>query len=159
MTEQEFIKQFGLVQDWVNSMRPHWTHLNGDVHNDKDFWNLCIHSVKPEVWTAWCELYGDLKESRPAAFARHSYIYEDSVVINTRLDKGEPMSKPYNKTGYNKPIFRAAMAIKDIIAEITERPFVTKVEPPKPAKRTKPTQAEVMAQFARMESMMKDLFE
>lgn len=160
MTEHEFVKNFITVETWVNSMRPHWTHLKGDVHNDKDFWAQCIHSVKPTVWTAWCEIYGDLNSSQPDIFKRHSYIYEDSVVINTRLDKGEPMSKPYNKTGYNKPIFRAAMAIKDIIADITQRPFCTTTAPaPVPTKRVKPTQAEVMMQWAKTKAMMDELFE
>lgn len=158
MNEQEFMKNYGLVEDWVNTMRPHWTHLNGDVHNDKDFWNMCIHSVKPEVWTAWCQLYGELNQSHPQYFRKHTHIYEDTVVVATRLDKGEAMSKPYNKTGYNKPVFRAAMAIKDIIAEISERPFTTKTVVA-PAKKVKPTQAEVMAQFAKVEAMIQDLFE
>jgi hypothetical protein len=138
-------------------MRPHWAHLNGDVHNDKDFWNMCIHSVKPEVWTAWCQLYGELNQSHTAYFRKHSYIYEDTVVMATRLDKGEAMTKPYNKTGYNKPIFRGAMAIKDIIAEIAERPFTVKVEEPK--KKVKPTPQEVMAQLEKANAMMRELFD
>ena len=158
MNEQEFVKNFDLVAAWVNSMRPHWRHLMGDVHNDKEFWAQCIHSVKPKVWTAWCELYGDLKQTATSAFNRHSYIYEDTVVIATRLDKGEPMTKPYNKTGYNKPVFRAAMAIKDIIADLTEQPFVTQA-PVEVKKRVKPTQAEVMAQWAKTQAMIQELFE
>lgn len=158
MTEQEFIKNFNLVENWVNSMRPHWTHLKGDVHNDKDFWNLCIHSVKADVWTAWCEIYGDLNQSQPHLFKRHSYIYEDSVIINTRLDQGQPMSKPYNKTGYNKSVFRAAMAIKDIVADVTERPFLTSAALPV-VKRVKPTAAEVQLQWAKTKAMMDQLFE
>ena len=159
MNEQEFVKQFDLVNNWVNSMRPHWRHLNGDVHNDKDFWQQCIHSVKGEVWSAWCDLYGDLKDSQPDVFRTHSYIYDDTVVIAQRLDKGQAMSKPYNKTGYNKPIFRAAMAIKDIMADITDRPFETTVVWTKERVKTKPTKAEVMAQFEKTQAMMRELFE
>lgn len=159
MNEQEFIKNFGLVQDWVNSMRPHWKHLNGNVHNDSDFWAQCIHSVKPEVWTAWCQLYGDLNSSATGAFRRHSHIYEDTVEIATRLDKGQAITKPYNKTGYNKPIFRASMAIKDIIAEITERPFETKQVEIVTKKKTKPTKEQVLVEFAKMQAMIEDLFE
>ena len=159
MNEQEFVKQFDLVNNWVNSMRPHWRHLNGDVHNDKDFWQQCIHSVKGEVWSAWCDLYGDLKDSQPDAFRTHSYIYDDTVTIAQRLDKGQAMSKPYNKTGYNKPIFRAAMAIKDIMADITDRPFETTVVWTKERVKTKPTKAEVMAQFEKTQAMMRELFE
>lgn len=158
MTEQEFIKNYDLVNNWVNSMRPHWTHLKGDVHNDKDFWAQCIHSVKPEVWTAWCELYGELKQNQQDLFRRHSYIYEDTVEIATRLDKGQPMTKPYNKTGYNKPIFRGSMAIKDIIADISGNPFTTGVTAP-PKKKVRPTKEEVMAQWAKTQSMIEDLFE
>ena len=157
MNEQEFIKNFDLVQTWVNTMRPHWRHLNGNVHNDKDFWHMCIHSVKPQVWTAWCQIYGDLKQTDLTAFNRHTYIYEDTVVMATRLDKGEPMTKPYNKTGYNKQIFRAAMAIKDIMADLTEQPF--EVAAPPVTKRTKPTKAEVMAQWAKTQAMIEELFE
>lgn len=158
MTEQEFIKNYALVEDWVNTMRPHWRHLKGDVYNDKDFWAQCIHSVKPEVWSAWCELYGELNQTHPQYFRKHTYIYEDTVIIATRLDKGQAISKPYNKTGYNKSVFRGSMAIKDIIAEISERPFVVKQQETV-AKKTKPTQAEVMAEFAKMQTMIEDLFD
>jgi len=157
--QEQFVKNFDLVETWVNSMRPHWVYLSGDVHNDKDFWAQCIHSVKPEVWTAWCHLYGELNQSHPEYFRKHSYIYEDTVVIATRLDKGEPMTKPYNKTGYNKSVFRGSMAIKDIIAEITERPFITTKTEIVTKKKIKPTQAEVLAQLAKVEQMVKDLFE
>lgn len=156
--QHEFVRDFSLVENWVNSMRPHWVYLKGDVYNDKDFWGQCIHAVKPEVWTAWCQIYGQLNQSHPNYFRKHSYIYEDTVTIATRLDKGEAMTKPYNKTGYNKPIFRAAMAIKDIIAEITERPFITH-EQPVVEKRAKPTKAEVLEQIAKVQQMVEDLFE
>ncbi len=158
MNEQEFIKNFTTVESWVNSMRPHWVHLNGEVHNDKDFWHQCMHTVKADVWTAWCHLYGELNQSYPDAFRKHSYIYEDTVAIATRVDKGEAITKPYNKTGYNKAPFRAAMAIKDIIAVITERPFITHEEP-KPAKKAKPTKQELLDQIAKMNQMVEDLFE
>jgi hypothetical protein len=157
MTEQEFVKNFDLVEHWVNSMRPHWTHLSGDVHNDKDFWAQCIHSIKPDVWQAWCELYGQLNSSYPQVFRKHTYIYEDTVVMATRLDQGEPMSKPYNKTGYNKSIFRGSMAIKDIIAEITQRPF--EIKPVETPKKKRPTQAEVLAKFDDLKRTIDELFE
>jgi hypothetical protein len=159
MTEQEFVKNYDLVNNWVNTMRPHWRHLNGDVFNDKDFWAQCIHSVGPDVWTAWCELYGELRQSQMDVFRRHTYVYEDTVVIATRLDKGEPMTKPYNKTGYNKPIFRGAMAIKDIIAEISDNPFTTTQNVVKTTKRVKPTKEEVLAQWAKTDAMLRDLFD
>lgn len=159
MNEQEFIKNFDLVNNWVNTMRPHWQHLQGNVHDDKDFWRECIHSVRPEVWTAWCHIYGELNQSHPQYFRKHSYIYEDTVVVATRLDKGEPMTKPYNKTGYNKPIFRGSMAIKDIIAEITERPFATQAQAQPIKKKTKPTQAEAHAQWLKARAMMDELFD
>lgn len=158
MNEQEFIKNWDLVEHWVNTMRPHWAHLSGDVHNDKDFWVQCIHNVKPEVWRAWCELYGTLNSSHPEYFRKHTHIYEDTVAMATRLDQGQAMTKPYNKTGYNKPPFRGSMAIKDIVAEITERPFATKAAP-EPVKKKRPTPAEVMAQFERTQAMMRELFE
>lgn len=157
MTEQEFTKNWTCVEAWVNSMRPHWRYLNGDVFNDKDFWQQCIHSVPAGTWTAWCEIYGDLREGAPGAFARHTHIYEDSVVLNTRIDQGQAISKPYNKTGYNKPVFRAAMAIKDIVADITDRPFLTK-QAEIATKRVKPTQEEVLAHFAKSHEMLKELF-
>jgi hypothetical protein len=50
------------------------------------------------------------------------------------------------------------MAIKDIIAEITERPFITH-EAPQPQKKVKPTPQEVQAQFEKAQAMLKELFE
>ena len=157
MNEQEFVKQFDLVNNWVNTMRPHWRHLNGDVHNDKDFWVQCIHTVKPEVWSAWVSIFHTLEESCPTAFAGHSYIGDDTEAIYVRTCGTKRMTIPYNKTGYNKPVFRAAMAIKDIIAEITERPFETL--PVAIVTKKRPSKDEVMAEFERLQSMVNDLFE
>lgn len=158
MNQEEFIKDFTLVDDWVNSMRPHWVYLNGDVHNDKEFWSQCIHSVKPAVWMAWCNIYGELNQSHPEYFRKHTYIYEDTVTIATRLEQGQAISKPYNKTGYNKAVFRAAMAVKDIIAEITERAFTTKAVEPT-TKKAKPTYAEILAHYEQGQAMLRELFE
>lgn len=157
MNQQEFIKDFATLEQWINSMRPHWAYLNGDVFNDKDFWSQCIHSVKPETWIAWCNIYGELNQSHPEYFRKHSYIYEDTVTVATRIDKGQAISKPYNKTGYNKPAFRAAMAIKDIVAEITERPFATTVNEPV-KKKSKPTVADILAHYEQGQAMLKELF-
>lgn len=154
MNQQEFIKDFATLEQWVNSMRPHWAYLNGDVHGDKDFWTQCIHSVKPATWIAWCNIYGELNQSHPEYFRKHSYIYEDTVTIANRIEQGQAISKPFNKTGYNKPAFRAAMAIKDIVAEITERPFTTKpIEPVK--KKAKLTKDEFLA---KMQEIAEELY-
>ena len=155
MNDQEFIKHFDTVNNWVNTMRPHWAHLNGDVHNDKEFWHQCIHTVKPEVWTAWCMIYNPLSESQAITFRKHSHIYEDTVLIAGRIDDKKPLTKPFDKTGYNKAVFRAAMAIKDIVADVTGRPFTTKVEPPK---KVKPTKQEVLIQWTKTKEMIDDLF-
>jgi hypothetical protein len=156
MNEQEFIKDFEAVNAWVNTMRPHWAHLNGDVHNDKEFWHQCIHTVKPDTFIAWCKIYNTLSTSQAQYFRKHSHIYEDTITIAGRIDDGKALTKPYDKTGYNKPVFRAAMAIKDIIAEVTERPFATKVEPPKPKK---PTKQEVLEQWTKTKGMIDSLFD
>lgn len=158
MNKQDFNKDFGLVDDWVNTMRPHWRHLDGDVFNDKDFWQQCIHSVRPEVWCAWTSIFHTLEESFPTAFATHTYIGDDTEIIYNRTCGDKRMTIPYNKTGYNKPIFRAAMAIKDIIAEITERPFAVRT-PAIVTKKTRPTQEQVMTEFAKLQVMINDLFE
>lgn len=154
----ELLTNFTKVEQWVNSMRPHWKHLDGDVFNDTTFWNMCIHSVKPETWTAWCNVYNELDQFNPEYFARYTYIYEDTVVIASRLSKGEAMTKPFNKTGYNKPVFRATMAIKDIIAEITERPFETKAIKVTQTKQ-KLTAEEKLAKCEHLYQQMKELFE
>jgi len=159
MNQDEFVKQFDLVNAWVNTMRPHWRHLNGDVHNDKDFWQQCIHGVKPDVWSAWVSIFHTLEESCPTAFAGHSYIGDDTEAIYVRTCGNKRMTIPYNKTGYNKPIFRAAMAIKDIMADITERPFETQPVWTKERVKTKPTKDQVMAEFERLQVMVKDLFD
>jgi hypothetical protein len=114
--------------------------------------------VRPEVWHAWTRIFHTLEESFPTAFATHTYIADDTETIHVRNCGNKRMTIPYNKTGYNKPIFRAAMAIKDIIAEITERPFTVKT-PQIVTKKAKPTQAEVMAEFAKLQVMIQDLFE
>jgi hypothetical protein len=80
------------------------------------------------------------------------------VEVAKRIDLDKAITKPYDKTGRNKPMFRAAMAIKDIIAEISERPFETKAEQ-SATKRTRPTQEQVLAEFAKLQEMVEDLFD
>lgn len=158
MTEQEFTKRYDQVNTWVNSMRPHWRHLNGNVFNDTDFWAQCIHSVPAATWTAWCEIYGDLKAGAPQAFARHTYIYEDTVEVAKRIDKGQAITKPYDKTGRNKPVFRAAMAIKDIIADISDCPFETKQDTT-PASKAKLTKEQAHAEWLKARAILDSLFD
>lgn len=154
MEEHVFKQHWSRLEAWVNSMRPHWARCSGDVNNDQEFWRECLHQVKGDVWLSWCELYNTLEDTYPKAWITHSHILEDTQEMARRLDRGKPMTIPFNKTGYNKAPFRAAMAIKDIMATITDRPFDlhTKV-------KTKPTRAEVIAQIDALRERVQELFD
>jgi hypothetical protein len=137
-----------LVQDWINSMQPHWQRCAGNVHNDSRFWRDCIHSVKPQTWVAWIQISQDLFAQQPDLNHKFPYLGEDTFVIAERLVADQPITKPYNREGYNRPVFRAAMAIKDIYA-------------PKPtrAKPTKPSKAEILEDIDRIRARVESLFD
>jgi len=144
------------IQDWVNTMRPHWIRCQGNIHNDPKFWNECIHS-RDDIWGSvidyYCEVRGNVWVDR-----KHPHLAGDLAVIDQRQERGERITIPYNKTGHNKAVFRATMAIKDVLCELTGEPMQDHLAQVKP-KKVKPTQAEVMAQWAKTQSMIEDLFE
>lgn len=143
---------FQAVQAWTETMRPHWIRCAGDVFNDKDFWHECIHAVKPQTWLDWCELYGKLQDQWPSVLSKYTYVYEDTCELAKRMSQNKRTTIPYNKTGYNKPVFRLAMAIKDIIGDITHTPLGVRA-------KTKPSKQEIMDQLEKVEQMVLELFE
>lgn len=156
MTEQEFTQHWTQVESWVNSMRPHWRRCSGDVNNDKEFWRECLHQVRPDVWHSWCELYTLLEETYPQHWSTHTHVFEDTQEVARRLDLGKNITIPYNKTGHNKAPFRCAMAIKDIVAKITDQPF--SVEPVRPA-AARPTKQELLAEFDQLRAKIEALYD
>jgi len=157
MTHEE---NFDIAENWVNSIRPHWMRCEGNVHNDPKFWRDCIHRTTDETWTAVMEVYWWLTQNGYSHYDKiHPHLCFDIDEIKKRLHNDQRITIPYNREGYNKPVFRAVMAIKDIIADITERPFATTLAPPPPKKKTRPTQAEVMEQWAKTQTMIESLFE
>jgi len=157
MTEQEFTQAWTHLESWVNSMRPHWRRLKGNVHDDKEFWRECLHQVPPQTWHSWCELYNTLEEAYPQHWRTHTHILEDTQAIAERLDQGKSITIFRNTTGYNKAPFRAAMAIKDIVAKITDEPFST--EPVNLRAHSRPSKQELMAEFDRLRAKVEELYD
>jgi len=156
MTEQEFAQAWTTLETWVNSMRPHWRRLKGNVHDDKEFWRECLHQVNADVWHSWCELYTLLEETYPQHWSRHTHVLEDTQEIARRLDLGKSITIFRNTTGHNKAPFRLAMAIKDIVAKITDQPFSIE---PIVAQRTRPTKQELLAEFDRLRVRVEALYD
>lgn len=144
------------IQGWINTMRPHWIRCQGNIHNDPKFWNECIHS-RDDVWGAVVDFYCTARE-HPDTDHRHPHLNSDLGTIAQRMDAGERITIPYNKTGYNKPVFRATMAIKDIYCRLTDQPMQDHL-PEARVKRAKPTRDEVLAQYAKLGQMIDELFE
>jgi hypothetical protein len=137
------------IQSWVNTMRPHWIRCQGNIHNDPKFWNECIHS-RDDIWGAVIDFYCEVR-GNPDVDRKHPHLVEDLATIDQRQTRGERITIPYNKQGYNKPVFRATMAIKDVFCELTGEPMQDHLAEPKP-KRRKPKHEE-------LGRMLKDLFE
>jgi hypothetical protein len=147
-----------LVKDWVNTMRPHWIRCQGNIHNDPKFWNECIHS-RDDIWGSVIDFYCDV---RGATWIdrKHPHLAGDLATIDQRQETGQRITIPYNKTGHNKVVFRATMAIKDVLCELTGEPMQDHlVWVKETVKKTKPTQAEVMAQWAKTQTMIESLFD
>jgi aminoglycoside phosphotransferase (APT) family kinase protein len=144
------------IQSWVNTMRPHWIRCQGNIHNDPKFWNECIHS-RDDIWGAVIDFYCEVR-GNPDVDRKHPHLVEDLATIDQRQTRGERITIPYNKQGYNKPVFRATMAIKDVFCELTGQPMQDHLAEPKP-KRRKPTHEEILAKHEELGRMLKDLFE
>lgn len=150
---QQSSPHLNTVNSWVDSMRPHWTRCTGNVHNDQKFWRECIHDQSRDLWMAVIEFYHDVRDEEIER--RFPYLMEDLWTIAQRLDRNEPVTIPYNKQGHNKPVFRATMAIKDIIGKITGSSLddITR------QRRPKPTRKEIMAEFDALKARVDELFE
>lgn len=144
------------IQAWVATMRPHWIRCQGNIHNDPKFWNECIHS-RDDIWVTAIDFYCDVRTD-PDVDRKHPHLNEDLGTIAQRIDAGQRITIPYNKTGHNKPVFRATMALKDILCRLTGEPMQDHLVAPKP-KRARPTRDEVMAQYAKLGQMIDELFE
>ena len=120
-------QQFDQVESWVNAIRPHWIRCAGNLHNDPKFWRECIHNTTPQMWQDIIDVFNYIDQATDLA-KRHTYITGDLLEIQNRINTNKKITIPYNREGYNKPVFRATMAFKDIIAQATDRPF-TKVVP------------------------------
>ncbi len=143
------------INSWVDSMRPHWSRCLGNVHNDTKFWNECIHSLSDKHWHTVIDFYAEHRT--PDVDRKYTYLNEDLFVIAKRLDTGEKITIPFNKTGYNKPVFRATMAIKDIACKISGRPMLD--QEIKPVKKSRPSREEVLAKYEELGRVIDSLFE
>jgi len=142
------------IESWIDTMRPHWLRCAGNIHNDMKFWNECIHDLTPDFWVMIIECYHDLRGE--TIDRRYSYLNEDLFVIAQRLTKGEPVTIFMNKKGYNKPVFRAVMAMKDIVCNHIGKPMLDQ-EVQK--KRRRPTHEEILRDYEALGAKLKDLFE
>lgn len=152
--------------DWVESIRPHWTRTQGNIHGDTKFWNQCIHGVTHDTWLEIVAAYKEVTQHHNWISSVHPKLDEDMYEVFWRAswhDTGEEttrvhMTIPHNKEGYNKPVFRAVMAFKDVVGELTGRPF-TDLSKPKSLRKNKPSRAEVMAKYEELGRVINDLFE
>lgn len=119
------------VIDWIESWRAHWLRCEGNIHGDKMFWQECLHGAPQTAWMAWAHCHDAIMHQDVRFNQKYPYLDQDIWIVIDRLAKGEPITRPWNRAGahvvkaYNRPVFRAAMAIKDIIADITGQPFAT----------------------------------
>lgn len=155
------------VIDWIETMRAHWLRCQGNIHGDKMFWQECLHGAPQEAWMAWAHCHDAIMHQDVRFNQKYPYLDQDIWTVIDRLAKGEPITRPWNRAGahvvkaYNRPVFRAAMAIKDIIADITGRPFESA-----PAQGRKPTKAslqqhfdKIQAEFEVMQAKIDELFD
>lgn len=154
--------------NWVESIRPHWTRTQGNIHADTKFWNDCIHGVSNNTWKEIVLAYKDIIQSHDWLSRVHPKLDEDMYELAWRLQEhvhpetGDtvqlPITIPHNKEGYNKPVFRAVMAFKDVVGELVGKPFVSGSRP-KSLRKNKPTRSEVMAKYEELGRVLNQLFE
>lgn len=155
------------TQAWVATIRPHWARCLGNIHNDSKFWNECIHKVSDDTWQAIVDSYKSTIALHNWISSAYPKLDEDMYELEWRLrDHTDPetgdihrvhITKPYDKTGYNRPIFRAVMAFKDVVGELVGDPFKD-YSKPKSIRRNKPTQAEVMAKYEELGRVLQELY-
>ena len=129
------------VVDWVKIVNYHWTRLEGDLHNDKDFWNDTLHAMDDSDWWDWVDIMPALKAQHPDAFAKYPYAEVSTEYITKKLHKKQPVVKK-NITGKNFDAFRALMNIKDVVNEIAGVPTIEfkkkRIKPPPKHIKVKP---------------------
>ena len=148
--------EFQQVKAWIQTMRPHWARCKGNVHNDSKFWLNCIHNTGSNLWISVIEVYHEAKNLDADIDRRYPYLSEDLFAIAQRIDADRMITIPYNKEGYNKPVFRAAMAIKDVVCKITGEPMLDDEIKPQ---RKRPTRDEILADFDKLKAKIEALYD
>jgi hypothetical protein len=148
--EDYLIKVYNVVEI-VDSIRPHWARCEGDVNNDKQFWNTVIHKITPEQWWDWCDIKDIMASYFPEEFDQYRTIHDDTDLIRGRLLCEQPVTRR-NKEGANLAAFRALMVIKDIIGELSNTPFKRY---PKKTERERSYLSQVLAQEKQLKRVFK----
>ena len=111
---------------WVNAVNAHMARLAGTLHDNKEFWQECIHSKTNEDFWDLVTVYKELKIQEPDAcnaFWRADY-YIDQVERKLHSMGSTPIQQP-GRVSKNKDIFTALMNFKDIINYVNGKPGIT----------------------------------
>ena len=138
MTKLNYTQKVEQVLAWVDLINEHWHRLEGDIFDDKAFWQECIHSKTNDDWWVWIDIVPALKAQYPDSFNRYPYCELDVAEITKRLHKAG--SKPINRPGVkgkNFAVFRALMNMKDVINDANGTPTKQYPKKPKPQETNK----------------------
>lgn len=136
MEQEELVieRKLAKIVKLVDLVNAHWVRLDGDLFNDRDFWDQTLHSLSNQDWQ---DMVDGMKWIRLTAPDRFNYavnkVLED--VERILVLKGH-QPRVLDSRRYKKTEFLALMWIKDVINDIRD------YTPPR--SQPKPTQFELL---------------
>lgn len=124
MQKYTYEEKLAVINYIVEIVNKHWHRLQGELHDDKQFWEETLHSISNEEWEMWVDIFPAIKAQYPDEVSKFPYC-EGSVYEIEKLIHKNGYSKPIVKKNVphqNKRAFLALMNMKDVINEINGRP-------------------------------------
>lgn len=121
MAQTKYQTDLELISAWSDLVDHHWHRLRGELYNDKQFWQDCLHDIPTDLWWSWTDIYPSLAIQYREFLQRFPKITEDTQWIKAKLMLGKAVTKK-NLAQYNITAFRTLMTIHDLVNEIRGTP-------------------------------------
>lgn len=137
MAKRTYQEKLANINAWVEITNYHWHRLQGELHNDEEFWEHTFGSMSDQDWWDWCDIEPSLRIQYEQEYRRWHKLDQGTQDIKKRLMLGKPLYRKDQKNA-NRDVFRAWMNVKDFVNDINGTPTVdyttVKITPAEPVK-------------------------
>lgn len=123
MAKRSYDQKLKNINDWIEITNYHWHRLQGQLFDDKEFWEQTLEAMTDQDWWDWCDIEPSIKIQYSEYYDRFPKLRDDTVDLRNKLMLGKSVTRRWG-TGKNFTAFRTLMALKDLFNEINGYPTV-----------------------------------